>query len=169
MKRITLTFCALCVISFASGAFAGAEQYTSSSKEMKQVAPAPCPQWYQDNEWNIGIWGAYAFGGNEDNINENDLTFSDGETFSINETVGDGAWGGGMDIKYFFHKYFGVGVEAYGLATDNDHHFSAAAESVGLHVDNDDAVGAVKGTLTLRFPIGCSRFAPYIYGGGGAL
>ena len=26
---------------------------------------APCPQWYGDNEWNVGLWGAYAFTGTE--------------------------------------------------------------------------------------------------------
>jgi hypothetical protein len=30
-------------------------------------------------------------------------------------------------------------------------------------------IGAVKGTFTLRFPIHCSRFAPYIWGGAGAI
>lgn len=172
MKPITLTFCALCVFAFASGAFAGPETYTSSKEMKTTVAPAPCPQWYQDNEWNIGIWGAYAFGGDDhDTIRFNDLSLNDGETIHIDETIGDDAWGGGMDIKYFFHKYFGIGVEAYGLATDNNHHFDSAARNadIGLDDNGDDAVGAVKGTLTLRFPIGCSRFAPYIYGGGGAL
>src|SRR5438445_515440 len=30
-----------------------------SGKEMKQVAPPPCPQWYGDNEWNVNPWGTY--------------------------------------------------------------------------------------------------------------
>jgi hypothetical protein len=31
------------------------------------------------------------------------------------------------------------------------------------------AFGAVLGTLTLRYPIPCTRFSPYIFGGGGAI
>ena len=30
-------------------------------------------------------------------------------------------------------------------------------------------VGAVLGTLTLRYPIPCTRFSPYIFGGGGGI
>jgi hypothetical protein len=31
------------------------------------------------------------------------------------------------------------------------------------------AVGSVLGTLTLRYPIRCTRFSPYIFGGGGGI
>src|SRR6184192_2420510 len=27
-----------------------------SDKEMKQVAPPPCPEWYGDREWNVNLW-----------------------------------------------------------------------------------------------------------------
>ena len=30
-------------------------------------------------------------------------------------------------------------------------------------------VGAILGTLTFRYPIPCSRWAPYVFGGGGAV
>ena len=62
----------------------------------------------------------------------------------------DHMWGGGADIKYFFARYFGIGAEGYGL-------------------NARDTVGSALGTLTLRYPIPCSRFAPYIYAGGGVL
>src|SRR5215469_4736124 len=32
-----------------------------SDKEMKQVAPPPCPEWYGDREWNVNLWGTYLF------------------------------------------------------------------------------------------------------------
>src|SRR5437762_4575912 len=32
-----------------------------AGKEMKQVAQAPCPEWYGDREWNVNLWGMYAF------------------------------------------------------------------------------------------------------------
>src|SRR6185295_13009101 len=43
-------------------------------------------------------------------------------------------------------------------------------EEVRLGFDDpEDTVGAVKGTFTFRYPIACSRFAPYLYAGGGVL
>ncbi len=57
-------------------------------------------------------------------------------------------WGGG-DLKYFWPRYFGAGVEGFVLNSDN-------------------VSGAVLGTLTVRYPIGCSRFAPYGFAGVGA-
>lgn len=139
---------------------------------MKQVVPPPCPQWYADNEWNISLWGAYAFGGdNGRTVHESDLEFVDGETVQFHNDISD-AGGGGIDIKYFFHKYFGIGMEAYGLANDGGHNDvdpeSLREDGLDPHNDND-GIGAVKGTFTLRFPIGCSRFAPYIFGGGGVI
>ena len=33
-----------------------------SGKEMKQAAYVPpCPEWYGDREWNVNLWGTYAF------------------------------------------------------------------------------------------------------------
>ena len=36
-----------------------------------------------------------------------------------------------------------------------------------LHEKN--VVGSILGTLTFRYPIPCSRWAPYVFGGGGAV
>src|SRR4051794_24269582 len=61
MKHFSLTFALLAI--FSAVCFAGPEY---SGKEMKQVAvPPPCPEWYGTTEWNVGIWGAYAFTGTE--------------------------------------------------------------------------------------------------------
>ena len=57
---------------------------------MKQVAPPPCPEWYADTEFNVSVSGART---------------------CLPETIGkddryieaDHAWGGGIDLKYFFH------------------------------------------------------------------
>ena len=60
MERLTLTlmfFCVCCGLAYAGTAYSG--------KEMKEVAPAPCPQWYADNEWNVSLWGTYAATGTE--------------------------------------------------------------------------------------------------------
>lgn len=76
-----------------------------------------------------------------------------GERFAIqrlskNQIFGrDDAWGGGLDVKYFWSRYFGAGLEGLGL--------SAKTKFVG---------GGVA-TLTARYPWG--RLAPYAYGGMG--
>ena len=89
----------LCIAALTSAAFAGTETY--SGKEMKQVVPPPCPQWYADNEFNVSLWGTYVFTGN----NWQDDRYLEA----------DHAWGGGIDLKYFFHRYFGVGIEGWAV------------------------------------------------------
>jgi hypothetical protein len=67
----------------------------------------------------------------------------------------DNVWGGAVDAKYFWSKYFGAGVEGLGLAAKTKF------------------AGGSLLTLTARYPFG--RFAPYGFGGigfidgGGAL
>lgn len=160
MKRFTLIFamfCSLCAICFA-----GPESLSSKDVSKEMAAPAPCPEWYSGHEVNVSIWGAFAFPGNS-----GDRLAELGRIHEANESPGndsfgtpvvsndlflntDSAFGGGADIKYFFCRYFGVGVEGYGLAANG-------------------TVGGVLGTVTLRYPIGCSRWAPYAFGGiGGA-
>ena len=50
MKKSTFIGLAICLLSPLI--YAGTETY--SGKEMKQVAPQPCPEWYADNEFNGG-------------------------------------------------------------------------------------------------------------------
>jgi hypothetical protein len=163
MNRLALTIGS--ILAFATFAYAGTEY---SGKEMKQVAaPAPCPEWYGDTEWNVALWGAYAF----DSSHDESLTATStpsGSSFHLDRGfIDDHAFGGGMDFKYFFHRYFGVGIEGFALSPDRDD-LPPQVVSLGFH-NNDDWIGAVKGTITLRYPIGCTRFAPYIYGGGGVM
>jgi hypothetical protein len=156
MKKLALGL--LGVAAIASVAFAGTETY--SGKEIKQVAvPPPCPEWYADQEFNVGLWGTYVFTQND---------WQDDRYM-----LADHAWGGGLDVKYFFHRYFGVGVEGWGI--------DARQARENIFVDLSDGIfqqsfknvhkgiGAVLGTFTLRYPFHCSRFSPYIFGGGGAI
>ena len=155
MKKSVLGL--LCIAAITSAAVAGTETY--SGKEMKQVAPPPCPQWYADNEFNVSLWGTYIFTGN----NWQDDRYLES----------DHAFGGGIDLKYFFHRYFGVGIE--GWAVDSRRAFEDVFVDLNNGVFSDTtrhesrAVGSVLGTLTLRYPIPCTRFSPYIFGGGGAI
>src|SRR5438552_5089071 len=96
MKKLLL--CLLGPALVASPAFAGVGY---SGKEMKQVAPPPCPEWYADREFNISLWGTYVCTG----------TNGGGDRY----IVADHAWGGGLDLKYFFMRYVGVGIEGWAV------------------------------------------------------
>jgi hypothetical protein len=146
MKKLTLGFFAL--IAIGSAAFAGTETYT---KESKAVVPPQCPQWYADNEFNLSISGIYAFRNDE----------ADDAFDTI--TGWDNGWGGAIDAKYFMHKYFGFGVQGFFLSVDRDNDNFARLD------DEDANAGGILGTFTVRFPINCSRFAPYVWIGGGGI
>ena len=153
MKKFALTF--LVLLSLGLAAQAGPEVY--SGKDMKQVAPPPCPEWYADNEWNVSVWGTYAFTGND----WRDDRYIDA----------DHAWGGGLDAKYFFHRYFGVGIE--GWAVDSNRQTFDLNGNIRSFTFSEgqehNLIGSVLGTFTLRYPFQCSRFAPYVWAGGGGI
>jgi opacity protein-like surface antigen len=170
MKSLNLFLIAL--LGVVSVAVAGTESY--SGKEMKQVQPAPCPEWYGDKEWNVSIWGTYAFTGTESARSEREAADDDAIFGSYDRFLGgDHAWGGGIDLKYFFRRYFGVGFEGFALAGRGTHLFTddfgpsiADEEHYGSH---RHTVGGALATFTLRYPIHCSRFAPYVWGGVGGV
>jgi|SRR5256714_7268474 len=149
MKKLTLSLCA--AVAMTSAAFAG-ETY---SKESKSVTPAPCPQWYADNEFNLTLSGAYVWTGND---------WRDDRYFAV-----DHAWGGALDAKYFVHRYFGFGVQGW-VARASTHDIFEFSNGARVRGDEDShAIGGILGTLTFRFPISCSRFAPYFWLGGGGV
>ena len=150
MKKLALTLCG--VAAMGVSVFAGAETY---SKESKSVVPPPCPQWYADNEFNLSLSGVYAFTQNP----------SRDDTY----LAVDHAWGGAIDAKYFMHRYFGLGLQGF-IARANTHEIGDNGFfRFPLTEDDTHAVGGVLGTFTLRFPINCSRFAPYVWLGGGGI
>jgi len=108
----------------------------SDGKTQAQTSYQATEQWYRDQEWNFDLFGAYAF------------TSRPYQSDRYLRT--DHAWGGGIDANFMFDRYFGVGVEGYGLAAE-------------------DAVGQASGNLIFRYPIGQTRFAPYVYAGGGVI
>jgi hypothetical protein len=122
MRKIVLALMLpLAVCGFAR---AGTEY---AEKSVKQAPPSP--EWYADNELNVGLWGAYVF--TQTNYDPNLDLFSiatsarspglhmtfPGPDYGKFDTYlgGDHAWGGGIDIKYFFHRYFGIGIEGFAL------------------------------------------------------
>jgi opacity protein-like surface antigen len=146
MKKFTLTLCALAAL--VSAAYAGGTELSGKDSKDTKMAP-PCPQWYADSEWNIGISGIYA-AFTDDNDNFNDV---------------DNGWGAAIDAKYFFHRFFGIGIQGFGLGLDSDNNNNRV---VGFRND-DDTVGGVLATFTFRYPIPCSRFAPYAFFGLGGM
>jgi hypothetical protein len=177
MKGLALAFVIICIL--APFAHAGPELY--SGKEIKEVVPPPCPEWYADNEWNVSVWGTYVFtdtSGTEDFALFNHSIFSTatvdlGPFFSRDRYLEtDHAWGGGVDLKYFWHRYFGFGVEGFVVdAKRNGADFEAQFPvfSTKTKTEDDRAIGAALGTFTLRYPFHCSRFSPYVWAGGGAI
>ena len=152
-----------------------------SGKEMKEVASVPpCPDWYGDREWNVNLWGTYAFTNTEFAPNPSliDIVQSTSEGGPVLGTYdryigGDHAWGGGADVKYFFCRYAGVGVEGFALDASKPGFDIFEDQSVPIlikqRINHNHTVGAVLGTFTLRYPIPCTRLAPYAWGGVGAI
>jgi hypothetical protein len=174
MKRSILV---LIILSAFSGLVYAGEY---SGKEMKQVTPAPCPEWYGDNEWNVSLWGTYAFTDTDyaRNLWLVDLVQSTSEGKTVLGTFdkyigGDHAWGGGGDIKYFFHRYFGVGIEGFVLDANKGGFDIFEDPRIPIFIrertNHRRAIGSVLGTFNLRYPIPCSRFAPYAWAGVGAI
>src|SRR5690242_19684046 len=178
MKKLTLTFCALFALFAAAPViFADGPEAYSGKKEVMQPAPAVC-DFYRAHEWDLGIWASWSFAADTGHFDVPEVDpFSpdtDPSTFDIGtgffgEQLGDDrkerinigqwsknqlcarddSWGGGVDVKYFFSRYFGVGLEGLGFAAKTN--FSGG--------------GLV--TLTARYPFG--RFAPYAWFGLGCI
>jgi len=196
MKKLTLTFCALFALFVVAPAlYADGPEPSGKEKEVMQPAPPVC-DFYRDHEWDLSIWGAYAFAADtgqnhfdtsrstvlgpngefnlvndpffpDEDVTDTTLTFANGVFVSLtttepksgnpNERINlgqvsnnqlfarDDTFGGGVDVKYFWSRYFGAGIEGVGLAAKT----------------NFAGGGLV--TLTGRYPFG--RFAPYVTGG----
>ena len=132
MKRLLLCLLGLSLV--ASAAFAGVGY---SGKEMKQVAPPPCPEWYADREFNVSLWGTYVFTGKN--------------WIDDRYIEADHAWGGGLDLKYFFMRYIGVGIEGWVVDARQARQdifvdFSDGIFASSVHRESN-AIGAVLGTL----------------------
>jgi len=196
MKKLTLTFCALFALFVVAPAlYADGPEPSGKEKEVMQPAPPVC-DFYRAHEWDLSIWGAYAFAADtgqnhfdtsrstvlgpngefnlvndpffpDQDVTNEIVTFNNGVFVSDVVTVPKGSnpnervnlgqvsnnqlfarddtFGGGVDVKYFWSRYFGAGIEGVGLAAKT----------------NFAGGGLV--TLTGRYPFG--RFAPYVTGG----
>jgi hypothetical protein len=169
MKQFFVIF-GISILFFATGR---AGEVNFSSKEAIATQPSPC--WYADREWQVSLWGTYVFTGNDYPTLGNSnpfLVVPEHDTF----IEADHAWGGGVNANYFFARYFGIGVEGYVLDVRQSYpdvfiNFGNVGGGTNFARTSHDqrVIGSVLGTFTLRYPIGCSRFAPYLFAGGGAI
>jgi len=169
------------LVVVAPALYADGPEPSSKEKEVMQPAPPVC-DFYRAHEWDLSIWGAYAFAADtgQFDVPNDDPFFPDTDVTNTTQTtifgipiglptttepanfnprervnIGqvsknqlfarDDAWGGGADVKYFWSRYFGVGIEGVGLAAKTNF------------------AGGGLLTLTGRYPFG--RFAPYVTGG----
>lgn len=147
MRKTALSVCAVAAMSIS--AFAG-----ETPVDSKSVVPA-CPQWYADREFNLSLSSVYAF-----------TTNPSGEDVYL---AVDHAWGGAVDAKYFMHRYFGLGLQGFAVRANTHEIGDNGFFRFPLTDDDTHVVGGVLGTFTLRIPIGSSRFAPYVWLGGGGI
>jgi hypothetical protein len=180
MKRFLLV-CWAAAFSSLPIAHAGSENY---SKESKSVRPPPCPSWYADREWNVSVWGTYAFTANDYPNFENSVLvpalifLGPDPTQKYDRYLeSDHAWGGGIDAKYFFKRYFGLGMEGFAVQASRSTGTVTIIRPPGIigsiavidHRKEERTIGSLMGTFTFRYPISCSRVAPYGWVGGGAI
>ena len=135
---------------------------TSQTFDKGQADPDTAESWYAAREFNVQLWGAYAFTANEyrqDSIERDRYLRA------------DHAWGGGVDAKYFFNRYMAVGVEGYVVSSTATFpyvtFFPGSGGTQFLELKDTRTIGAGLATFTLRCPMGASRFAPYAFVGGG--
>lgn len=115
------------------------------------------PGWYAAREFNVQLWGTYLATANEYRQDR--------------YLQADHAWGGGLNVKYFFNRYVAVGLEGYAVSRTTSFSYITAFPGSGGPINatlhDTRTIGAGLATITLRCPIGASRFAPYTFAGGG--
>jgi len=95
------------------------------------------PEFYRANELSLDLFGTGSVGR---------YTL---DHVSGNRIKENGRLGAGAGLNYFFTRNLGLGLDAY------------SENTAASFVDSGSA------NLILRLPLGQSRFAPYIFGGGG--
>jgi hypothetical protein len=73
------------------------------------------------------------------NLDLFDLVESSSEGHTVYGTFdrylgGDHAWGGGIDLKYFFRRYFGIGVEGFVLNAHRGAGFDLESDGVSVFI-----------------------------------
>ena len=150
-KLLTQLSCCVLIVTTARGG-------TYQALDQGATAMSQPEGWYRSGEFNVQLWGTYAFTANHYNFEDRYLG-------------ADHAWGGGLDVKYFVTRYFGIGLSGYAVSARQT--FSYLSYFAGMEsrpsIHNERIIGAGLATATIRYPIAASRFAPYAYAGVGAI
>jgi hypothetical protein len=152
----------VCLVMLAGRAEAGT---TSDVRSNVEYASQPSG-WYASREFDVQIWGTYAF-----TANDYARSFQS-ETIHLDRYLSaDHAWGGGLDLKYFVNRYLGFGVQGFAVSAQQTVSYLSFFLNTGSKVNLSERrlIGAGLGTVTLRYPISDSRFAPYAFAGGGVI
>jgi hypothetical protein len=139
---------------------ATARSGTSETFDKSVTETETTRSWYAAREFNVQLWGTYAFTAND---------YRQDSPERDRYLRSDHAWGGGVDAKYFFSRYVAVGVEGYAVSSTATFPYLAQFGPLTTYPALRDTrtIGAGLATITLRCPIGASRFAPYAVLGGG--
>jgi hypothetical protein len=102
MKKFIVSLFA--VTSIVAGSQPGPVEATGKEVQ-QQTTYQTAQEWYRAGEWNLDLFGAYAF---------------TARPYRSDRYLGaDHAWGGGIDANYMFSRYLGLGVEGYALGADD--------------------------------------------------
>jgi hypothetical protein len=114
MKKLIVSLFALSALAAVTG-YAGPVETTQMQA---QTYRPPAQDWFRDREWNIDLFGAYAW---------------PARPYEADKYIGqDHAWGGGINANYMFSRYFGIGAEGYGLAA-HDAIFQASGNLIARY------------------------------------
>ena len=149
MKKLLITLAVVAIGSTVG--FAGTK--TVPVKAGKDKIVKPVEELFHANEFDVSIYGAVAVGNvDHSNTPAKSIALTDVTTISIpgNKQYTHDAWGGGVEVDYFFTRYFGLGIEGDWLA-------------------GHDAISSVSGNVIGRYPFefGTWGWAPYAFVGGG--
>lgn len=111
--------------------------FGADTMEMSHTTHNDGVGFYQANELSMDLFGTASAG---------KYTV---DHLSSNRVRHDTELGAGVGLTYFMTRNLGIGAEAY------------AEDADGVFIDSASA------NLTLRFPLGDSACAPYVFGGGG--
>jgi hypothetical protein len=143
---------ALAFLVLATAALAGPQDFKATAP-----APTPAPDWFRANEWDVTAFGTGVW---------TQTAAKQDRYLGV-----DHAFGGTLDGKYFFSKYFGAGLSFTGLAINNSTSLETGFFGEPIPqlpaAGNTGFVGNILAKAVARYPIG--QFAPYGFVGIGAI
>lgn len=105
--------------------------------------------WYPDRGVDFGLWGTYIY---TKQVRSAYIGRNMSLHYLLDRYLGaQQTFCGGLDAKYFFWRYFGVGVESFCLDATRR---TSTPRFNKFGISDERAIGAGLATLTLRVPLG---------------